>query len=230
MRFGPPFFLPKTGNFIEPNHCEFSGRPLSPRQINITNKKKHNPRMKIPFILNVPKKCRNSLFWADFFGKKKAWSTTPRRFLRYLEFHVGHQEHPTSAARQSRNSSRRRCLPPPGPVSIRLIGFRWLEWLEGVLETFRGCSGGYLPLKQSLITGGSYFQNGREKKVPWAPKTTKYNGFGHLKTRLCTIKTSKNVGFGGPMVGCNFCRGFFRFWCHIDGVAWGAMVGSHPVT
>ena len=24
-------------------------------------------------------------------------------------------------------------------------------------------------------------------------------GFGHLKTRLFTIKTSKSIGFGGPM-------------------------------
>ena len=35
-------------------------------------------------------------------------------------------------------------------------------------------------------------------KVPWAPKTMKNRGFGHLKTRLFTIKTSKNLGFGGP--------------------------------
>ena len=34
--------------------------------------------------------------------------------------------------------------------------------------------------------------------IPWAPKTMKTKGFGHLKTRLFTIKTSKNVGFGGP--------------------------------
>ena len=33
-----------------------------------------------------------------------------------------------------------------------------------------------------------------------APKTMKKKGFGHLKTRLFTIKTSKNIGFGGPMV------------------------------
>jgi len=26
----------------------------------------------------------------------------------------------------------------------------------------------------------------------------KNKGFGHLKTRLFTIKTSKNIGFGGP--------------------------------
>ena len=26
----------------------------------------------------------------------------------------------------------------------------------------------------------------------------KNKGFGHLKTRLFTIKTSKDVGFGGP--------------------------------
>ena len=26
----------------------------------------------------------------------------------------------------------------------------------------------------------------------------KNEGFGHLKTRICTKKTSKNVGFGGP--------------------------------
>ena len=28
----------------------------------------------------------------------------------------------------------------------------------------------------------------------------KNKGFGHLKTRLSTIKTSKNVGVGGPML------------------------------
>ena len=27
----------------------------------------------------------------------------------------------------------------------------------------------------------------------------KNKGFGHLKTRLFTIKTSKNVGLGGPL-------------------------------
>ena len=27
----------------------------------------------------------------------------------------------------------------------------------------------------------------------------KNKGFGHLETRLCTIKTSKHVGFGGPL-------------------------------
>ena len=32
--------------------------------------------------------------------------------------------------------------------------------------------------------------------IPWAPKTMKNKGFGHLKTRLFTIKTSKNLGFG----------------------------------
>ena len=34
--------------------------------------------------------------------------------------------------------------------------------------------------------------------IPWAPKTMKNRGFGHLKTRLFTIKTSKHVGLGGP--------------------------------
>ena len=34
--------------------------------------------------------------------------------------------------------------------------------------------------------------------IPWAPKTRKNKGFGHLKTGLFTIKTSKNVGLGGP--------------------------------
>ena len=33
--------------------------------------------------------------------------------------------------------------------------------------------------------------------IPWAPKTIQNKSFGHLKTRLFTIKTSKNVGFGG---------------------------------
>ena len=35
-------------------------------------------------------------------------------------------------------------------------------------------------------------------KLPWAPRTMKNKGFGHLKTMLFTIKTSKHVGFGGP--------------------------------
>ena len=35
-------------------------------------------------------------------------------------------------------------------------------------------------------------------QLPWAPKTMKNKGFGHIKTRLFTIKTSKNVGFGAP--------------------------------
>ena len=34
--------------------------------------------------------------------------------------------------------------------------------------------------------------------IPWAPKTMKNKGFGHLKARLFTINTSQNVGFGGP--------------------------------
>ena len=37
--------------------------------------------------------------------------------------------------------------------------------------------------------------------TPWAPKNMKNKGFGHLKTMLFTIKTSKNVyRFWGPMV------------------------------
>ena len=36
------------------------------------------------------------------------------------------------------------------------------------------------------------------KNLPWTPKTMKNNGFGRLKPRLFTIKTSKDVGFGGP--------------------------------
>ena len=31
-----------------------------------------------------------------------------------------------------------------------------------------------------------------------SPKTMKNKGFGHLKTRLFTIKTSKHFGLGGP--------------------------------
>ena len=31
--------------------------------------------------------------------------------------------------------------------------------------------------------------------IPWAPKTMKNQGFGHLNTRLFTKKTSKHVGF-----------------------------------
>ena len=36
--------------------------------------------------------------------------------------------------------------------------------------------------------------------IPWASKTMKNKGFGHLKTRLFTIQTSKHVWFWGPMV------------------------------
>ena len=43
--------------------------------------------------------------------------------------------------------------------------------------------------------------------LPWAPKTMKDRGFGHLNTRLFTIKTSKNVGFGGPWYYIH-CFGF----------------------
>ena len=38
-------------------------------------------------------------------------------------------------------------------------------------------------------------------------KAMKNKGFGHLKTRLFTIKTSKHVGFGGPwyiIISCTF--------------------------
>ena len=42
----------------------------------------------------------------------------------------------------------------------------------------------------------------RREKVPWTPKTMKSQGFGHLKTQVIYHKKpSKNVGFGGPMVG-----------------------------
>ena len=36
------------------------------------------------------------------------------------------------------------------------------------------------------------------KVQPWAPKTMKNKGFGQLKTRLFTMKISKNVGLRGP--------------------------------
>ena len=38
----------------------------------------------------------------------------------------------------------------------------------------------------------------------------KNKGFGHLKTRLFTIKTSKKSRFGGPMVGCVFFDVFLK--------------------
>ena len=34
--------------------------------------------------------------------------------------------------------------------------------------------------------------------IPWPPQTMKNKGFGHLETRLSSIKTSKSVGLGGP--------------------------------
>ena len=36
--------------------------------------------------------------------------------------------------------------------------------------------------------------------VPWPPKTMKNQGLGHPTTRLFTIKTSKNVGFGALFI------------------------------
>ena len=36
--------------------------------------------------------------------------------------------------------------------------------------------------------------------VPKTKKTWKKESFGHLKTRLSTIKTSENLGLGGPML------------------------------
>ena len=43
-----------------------------------------------------------------------------------------------------------------------------------------------------------YHFNRKYVHPPWAPKTMNNKGFGHLKTRLYTIKTSKHVGFGVP--------------------------------
>ena len=46
----------------------------------------------------------------------------------------------------------------------------------------------------------------RLHRVPWAHKTMKNKGFGHLKTWLFTIKTSKHVGLGGPWYIINIIR------------------------
>ena len=43
-------------------------------------------------------------------------------------------------------------------------------------------------------------------RVPWAHKTMKNKGFGHLKTWLFTIKPSKHVGLGGPWYIINIIR------------------------
>ena len=63
-------------------------------------------------------------------------------------------------------------------------------------------------------------------KGTWAPKTMKHKGFGHLKTRLFTIKTSKNVCFGAPwyitwQLKTTFCnkKCIFKWWvfyCYIS--------------
>ena len=45
--------------------------------------------------------------------------------------------------------------------------------------------------------GISYMIHG-EVYLPWAPKTVKNKGVGHLKPRLFTMKTSKHVSLGGP--------------------------------
>ena len=64
----------------------------------------------------------------------------------------------------------------------------------------------YLSKSTMLIPLCQYKDSSRHKLIeisnwywiPWAPKTMKNRGFGHLKTRLFTIKTSKTLGFGGP--------------------------------
>ncbi len=54
-----------------------------------------------------------------------------------------------------------------------------------------------------------------QKALQWAPKTMKNKDFGYLKTKLFTIKTSKNVGFGGPWLIVNLSE---RSWnaSHLD--------------
>ena len=47
--------------------------------------------------------------------------------------------------------------------------------------------------------------------LPWAPKTMKNKGLGHLKTRWFTIKTSKHVGFGGK----NGIHAPYKFTIHV---------------
>ena len=82
-----------------------------------------------------------------------------------------------------------------------------------------------------LASPGLLFEEGeswRLRKQPWAPKTMKNKGFGHLKTRLFTIKTSKNVGLGGPWNICSRLEprkekwGWFNPGCSIleRGVLW----------
>ena len=57
-------------------------------------------------------------------------------------------------------------------------------------------------------------------KAPWAPKTMKNKGFGHLKTRLFTIKTSKNVGFGDPrQQTLPFLGWLLHLLCHVDHIS-----------
>ena len=55
--------------------------------------------------------------------------------------------------------------------------------------------------------------------VPWAPKTMKNKGFGHLKDEVFfAIKTSKHVGFGGPKV---YIIHQVKKWPHEQGeMAW----------
>jgi len=45
--------------------------------------------------------------------------------------------------------------------------------------------------------------------MPWAPKTMKNRGFGHLTKGLFTINNPKHVGFGAHGAGCQL-RWFFR--------------------
>ena len=80
------------------------------------------------------------------------------------------------------------------PISSYLIHFAYLGSFSLDFSTF------YIPWESGYLWSESNFGANLYHNFPRALKTMKNKGFGHLKTRLFTIKTSNsnNVGFGGP--------------------------------
>ena len=80
------------------------------------------------------------------------------------------------------------------PISSYLIHFAYLGSFSLDFSTF------YIPRESGYLWSESNFVANLYHNFPRALKTMKHKGFGHLKTRLVTIKTSNsnNVGFGGP--------------------------------
>ena len=107
---------------------------------------------------------------------------------------------------QSSYSQMMRSRGGPFITETKCIVFRFHETILSFGEVFGSLGFIYsffelLPIlfiKQLFIKPFRIFLLKKKSSLPWAPKTMKNKGFGHLKTRWFTIKTSKNVGFRGP--------------------------------